>query len=244
MSMSLNNKVALVTGANRGIGRAIVDSFLNHGVKKVYLAVRKTESTKELEQLFGDKVVTLQADVKDVNSIQRLAEHATDVDIVVNNAGIMRFSSPLDDNAEQTLAEEIDVNTFGLMRVAKVFSKILENNKGALVQLNSIASLKTFGDISTYCASKAASYAITQGLREKFRDKGVTVLSVHPGPIATDMGTEAGFEGAPSATLVSEGIVKALENGDFHLFPDDMAKQFETAYQNFSDNIVTAELSV
>lgn len=244
MSISVKNKVALVTGANRGIGKAIVESFLNHGAKKVYLAVRNPESTIDLHAQFGDKVVTLQADVSDKTSIRTLAQQAKDVDIVVNNAGIMRFASPLSDNVEEALTEELNVNAFGLLRVANAFADILETNKGALVQLNSIASLKTFGDISTYCASKAAAYALTQGLKEKLGQKGVSVLSVHPGPIATDMGASAGFDGAPAAASVSEGIITALESGDFHLFPDELAKQFEAAYQSFADNIITAELSV
>jgi NAD(P)-dependent dehydrogenase (short-subunit alcohol dehydrogenase family) len=244
MSISVNNKVALVTGANRGIGKAIVESFLNHGAKKVYLAVRDPASTKALEEQFGSKVVTLRADVSDSESIKQLAEQAKDVDIVVNNAGIMRLASPLSDDAEEALTQELDINVFGLLRVANAFAETLEANKGALVQLNSIASIKTFADMSTYCASKAASYSLTQGLKDKLGEKGVSVLSVHPGPIATDMGASAGFDDAPAATLVSEGIVTALENGDFHLFPDELAKQFEAAYQSFSDNIITANLSV
>ncbi len=242
MSISIKNKVALVTGANRGIGKAIVESFVNHGAKKVYLAVRNPESTKALEEQFGDKVVTVQADVSDENSIKKLAEQAKDVDILVNNAGVLVPSSPLGENAEKALAKEMDVNVFGLLRVSNAFAEILENNQGALVQLNSVASIKNFSDLSTYSASKAASYSLTQGLREKLGEKGVGVLSVHPGPIATDMGVQAGFEGE-STSSVSEGIVSALEAGDFHLFPDAMAKQFESAYQSFSDNIVTADLS-
>ncbi|SFK64286.1 SDR family oxidoreductase [Methylophaga sulfidovorans] len=244
MTYTVENKVALITGANRGIGKAIVESFIEHGAKKVYLAVRNPDSTKELEDKYGEKVTTLRADVSDAQSIQQLAEQASDVDIVVNNAGIMKFASPLSDDVEEVLTSELDINAFGLLRVAKAFANTLEANQGALVQLNSIASIKTFADISTYCASKAASYALTQGLRDKFGEKGVRVLSVHPGPIATDMGAEAGFDGAPAATEVSEGIIKALESGDFHLFPDVLAKQFEAEYQNFADKIVNASLSV
>lgn len=244
MSFSVKNKVALITGANRGIGKAIVESFIENGVSKVYLAVRNPATTKDLEDKYGDKVSTLRADVSDTESIKQLAEKANDVDIVVNNAGIMRFASPLSADIEEALTNELDINAFGLLRVANAFAEILTKNKGALVQLNSIASLKTFGDISSYCASKAASYALTQGLKEKLGEKGVTVLSVHPGPIDTDMGTKAGFEGAPAASKVADGIIEALHVGDFHLFPDELAKQFETAYQSFADNIVNAQLSV
>lgn len=243
MSIAIENKVALVTGANRGIGKAIVESFLNHGAKKVYLAVRNPQSTKALEEKYGDKVVTLQADVSDGASITQLAQNASDVDIVVNNAGVLVPSSPLGDNVESALSTEIDVNVFGLLRVANAFSNALESKKGALVQLNSVASIRNFSDLSTYSASKAAAYSLTQGLREKLGEKGVSVVSVHPGPIDTDMAASAGLEGGESTSSVSEGIVSALEAGEFHLFPDEMAKQFEAAYQSFSENIVMADFS-
>lgn len=244
MSESIKDKVALVTGANRGIGKAIVDSLLANGAKKVYLAVRNPESTKEIEAQYAEKVVTLKADVADAASIKYLATQADDVEILVNNAGIMHVTSPLSENAEESLMQQIDINVFGLMRVANAFSDILERNKGVLVQLNSIASIKTFGDIATYCASKAAAYSITQGLKDKWAEKGIRVVSIHPGPIGTEMGDEAGFEGAPDATVVSEAIITALNNGDFHSFPDPVAKQIEAAYQSFSDAVITSDLSV
>lgn len=243
MSISIENKVALVTGANRGIGKAIVESFLQHGAKKVYLAVRKAESAKSLEEQYGDKVVTVQADVSDADSIKRLAEFAQDVDIVVNNAGILIPASPLSDNVEDALRKEMDVNVYGLLRVANAFSETLVNNKGALVQLNSVASIKNFPDLGTYSASKAASYSLTQALYWKLKDQGVAVISVHPGPILTDMAASAGFEEGDSADTVAEGIVEALKAGEFHVFPDAMAKQFEAAYQSFSENLVMVDFS-
>ena len=243
MSISINNKVALVTGANRGIGKAIVHSFIEHGAAKVYLAVRDTASALELEEKYGDKVVTLKADLSDANSITNLAQQAKDVDILVNNAGVAMPLATIGTDVEESLKRQLDVNVFGLLRVANAFAEILEKNKGALVQLNSVASIKNFQSLSLYSASKAASYSLTQGIKADLGAKGVAVLSVHPGPIATDMGREAGFDDASAPSVVSEGIVHALETGDFHLFPDDMAKQFESAYQSFSDNIITAELA-
>ena len=240
MSISIENKVALVTGANRGIGKAIVDTFISHGAKKIYLAVRDPESTKALEEKYGDKVVTVQAEVSDRQTIEELARQATDVEVLVNKAGSSRNASPLSDKAEEALQQELQVNLFGLLAIAQAFAGTLEKNQGVLVQLNSVASIKNFVPLSTYSASKAASYSLTQGLRDVFAEKGVSVLSVHPGPIDTDMAASAGFEGAPAATVVSEGIVNALQAGHFHLFPDEMAKQFESAYQSFSDNMITA----
>ncbi len=242
MSVEIQGKVALVTGANRGIGKAIVESFIEHGASKVYLAVRDPESTQDLESEYGDKVVSIQADVSDTKSIKHLATQATDVDIVVNNAGVLVPANPLSDNIEEALQKELDVNVLGLVRVANAFTDALQNNGGALVQLNSVASIKNFTEFSSYSASKAASYSITQGLQEKFLDKGIHVLSVHPGPIGTDMGEQAGFEVSDPASVVSEGIVSALAAGDFHLFPDTVAKHFETAYQGYSDAMITAEI--
>lgn len=243
MSFSIAGKVALVTGANRGIGKAIVDSLLEHGASKVYLAVRNPESTRELEQSYGDRVVTVKADVSDDASINALAETAHDVELVVNNAGVLTTHNPLDENAATGLQHEFDVNVFGLLRVANAFADVLVRKQGALVQLNSVASLRNFSGISTYSASKAASYTLTQGLRDELGAKGVTVLSVHPGPIDTDMARSAGVEGGSQTSTVSEGIVAALEASKPHLFPDEMAQEFEKAYRGFAENIVLAELS-
>tara|TARA_B100000929_G_scaffold289993_1_gene282185 strand:+ start:1096 stop:1824 length:729 start_codon:yes stop_codon:yes gene_type:complete len=242
MSITVKNKVALVTGANRGIGKAIVKSFIKHGAKKVYLAVRNTKSTKELEEEYGDKVATLKADLSDKKSLQELADKTKDVEILVNNAGMGVPHHTIGNDVEEDLQKHLDVNVFGLLRIANTFADILVENKGALVQLNSVASIKNFPHLSTYSASKAASYSLTQGLRADLGEKGVSILSVHPGPINTEMAEKAGFEETSSTEIVSEGIVKALDAGDFHLFPDEMAKQFEQAYQNFSENVVLADM--
>jgi len=242
MTSFVSNKAALVTGANRGIGKAIVDSFIDHGASKVYLAVRNSKSTAQLEQKYGNKVITLNVDVGDDASVKALAAQVQDVDIVVNNAGVLEIAKPLDDNMVSALQHEMNVNVFGLLRVAQAFAPTLEKKKGAFVQLNSIVSIKNFTDFTSYSASKSAAYSITQGLRDTLTPKGISVLSVHPGPIATDMANEAGIDYVKEpATSVSEGIVKALTEGHFHLFPDAVAQQFEQAYAGFADTIINAD---
>lgn len=115
---------------------------------------------------------------------------------------------------------------------------------GALVQLNSAASLKSFPAFTTYSASKAASYSVTQALRSLLAGQGTQVVSVHPGPIATDMADNAGLtDMAESPELVGTAIVAALESGDFHAFPDSMAKQIGQAYQSFARNVIEPEES-
>ncbi|MDP5029828.1 SDR family oxidoreductase [Paraglaciecola sp.] len=244
MRFLIKDKVALVTGANRGIGKAIVESFISHGAKKVYLAVRDPKSTAELSEQYGNKVVTLTLDAGDAESITLAASQATDVDVVVNNAGVLEVASPLSDNVEEALAHEFKVNVLGLIRVANAFAPALKTKESAaFVQLNSVASIVNFTPFTTYSASKAASYSVTQGLRDELSPFGVQVLSVHPGPINTDMASKAGFETSDTVESVSEGIVKALADGKFHLFPDAMAKQIQGAYQSFSDAIITAPSS-
>ena len=241
MGIQVKDKVALVTGANRGIGRATVEALLAHGAAKVYLAVRDTNSSKALEEKYEDKVTTLHADLADQVSIDKLADAAGDVDILINNAGVLSPAGALSENAEDTLKFELEVNVFGVLRVVRAFGDILEANKGAFVQLNSVASIKNFSTLATYSASKAASYSLTQDLRTEWAEKGIHVLSVHPGPIDTDMARGAGIEmETESPRVVGEGIVQALERGDFHLFPDSVAKQFGAAYQGYSDAVVTA----
>lgn len=242
---NVKGKVALITGANRGIGAAIVEAFFDKGIKKVYAAVRDLDSAAGLVEKYSDRLVPVLLDLEKPGTIIAAADLAKDAQIVVNNAGVLRNSTPLADDALESLAFEMKINVEGLIRMAQAFAPVLKKNGGgAFVQLNSVASLKCFVDFATYSASKAAAYSITQGLREQLALQGTAVLSVHPGPIATDMANTAGFmEIAEPSSLVAEGIVEALKNGDFLLFPDSVAQQVWGAYQGFAENVIEADAS-
>ncbi len=129
--------------------------------------------------------------------------------------------------------------------MAQAFAPVLKaNGGGVFAQINSVASLKGFPDSATYCASKSAAYSITQTLRELLSEQDMIVLSVHPGPIATDMGDAAGMsQVAQPPALVADGIIKALKAGDFHFFPDSVAKQMGDAYKSFAQNVVEVSSS-
>jgi NAD(P)-dependent dehydrogenase (short-subunit alcohol dehydrogenase family) len=241
---TLDDRIILITGANRGIGRAMVESFLAAGAAKVYAGARSPATLDPLVDANPDRVVPLRIDVTDRESVRAAAEAAADVQIVVNNAGVLEVASPLEEKAVEALNREVAVNVHGLLHMAQAFAPVLETNGGGVfVQINSVASMKNFAGFSTYSASKAAAYSITQGLREVLAEQGTRVLSVHPGPIATDMAASAGLDGiAEPATVVPQAILAALATQDFHVFPDTMARQVGGAYRGFAQDVVEADL--
>jgi len=240
ITCDIKDKVALVTGANRGIGKAIVDAFLSHSAAKVYTAVRHLHAAEPLVEQYGGKVVPVQLDLEEPETIVAAASRARDVQVEVNNAAVFMASTPLDRNALDALELGMNTNVFGLVRVAQAFSPVLkQNGGGAFVQINSIASLVCASNFATHSACKAAAYSITQALRELLGSQGTAVLSVHPGLIASDMGHTAGLAGsAEPPSVVAEGIVGALRAGDFHLFPDSLAKRVGAAYRSFSETVI------
>ena len=240
----VKDKTVLVTGANRGIGKAILEAAVAKGASKVYAAVRKIDSAADLVAEHGDTVVPIQIDLDEPSTIADAAKTATDVDVVVNNAGVMKIASVISDDVVETLQQEINVNVYGLLRMAKAFAPALKaNGGGALVQLNSVASIKSFPDFATYAASKAASYSLTQALRASLGEQDTQVVSVHPGPIQTDMGSSAGFDDiAEPPSLVANAIFDAIASGAFHVWPDTMAKQIGGAYKGFADAVVDADM--
>lgn len=243
MSFDVNNKSALITGANRGIGLAIVESFIAHGIKKIYAGVRTLDKADKVIQTHGAKIVPVTIDYDKPETIYKAAHTANDVEIVVSNAGVLIGAEVMARDVLQLFEKELQINVYGLIHMAHAFAPVLKANRGgAFVQLNSIASLSSFPR-ATYSASKAAAYSFTQALRDVLREQGTRVLSVHPGPILTDMAIESGFdEDADPASVVSEGIINSLKSGDFHLFPDRMAKDYEKAYRKFAEDIIESSI--
>ncbi|BCD95848.1 SDR family oxidoreductase [Marinagarivorans cellulosilyticus] len=240
MTIETNNIIALITGANRGVGKAITEGLLDAGAKKVYTAVRNLSSLEALQEKYGDRIVPVEFDLSRKETIDKAVDVATDVNLVVSNAGVVHLSSPLDDNALEGLKIQMEGNVYPLINLAQAFGPILKNNGGgAFVQMNSLASIKNFLPFTGYSASKAAAYSVTQGLREAWTEQGTQVISVIAGPLKTGMADSAGMgDGAPPPSLVADGVLAALKSGDFFVYPDPMAQQVAEVYRPYAQNVL------
>jgi NAD(P)-dependent dehydrogenase (short-subunit alcohol dehydrogenase family) len=176
---TIEGAAALVTGGNRGFGRAIVEELLERGAAKVYA------TSRSLHERDDERVVPLLLDVSDDDSVDAAAHAASDVSIVVNNAGISLstpvLSAPLDD-----IQSELETNLFGTIRVARAFAPILARHpSSSLVNVLSVLSWLSFG--SGYEISKAAAWSATNSMRLRLREQGTTVTALHVAYMDTDM---------------------------------------------------------
>src|SRR6202040_3534308 len=208
--MKITGKAVLVTGANRGIGKALVEEALSRGAKRVYAGTRHPFS-----HLDGH-VTPLMLDVTSVSQIQRAVAEVDTLDVLINNAGVAIF----DDLSNLDVIERhLAVNFLGLFKVTHAFLPLLRRSKGAIVNNLSLAALAPLPVIPAYSISKAAAFNMTQSQRALLAGQGVTVHAVVLGPIDTDM--NRGFE-IPKASPESaaQRIFDGLEKGEEDIFPD------------------------
>jgi NAD(P)-dependent dehydrogenase (short-subunit alcohol dehydrogenase family) len=208
--MTIANKAVLVTGANRGIGKALVEEALRRGAKRVYAGTRQPMVHSD------GRVTPLTLDVTSVSQIERAVEEVDSLDVLINNAGVAIYDDLSNlDVIEQHLA----VNFFGLLKVSQAFLPLLRRSKGAIVNNLSLAGLAALPVIPSYSLSKAAAFNMTQSLRALLAGQGISVHAVVLGPIDTDM--NRGFE-IPKASPESaaQRIFDGLEKGEDEIFPD------------------------
>jgi NAD(P)-dependent dehydrogenase (short-subunit alcohol dehydrogenase family) len=219
--MNIAEKTVLITGANRGIGRALVDEALRRGAKRVYAGTRSALQN-------GDKRVTpLTLDVTSVSQIQRAVGEVETLDVLINNAGIaVNDDLTNSDVIEQHLA----VNFLGLFNVTRAFLPLLRRSKGAIVNNLSLLALAPLPIQPAYSISKAAAFSTTQSLRMLLRGQGVTVHAVLLGPIDTDM--TRGLE-VPKASPESaaRGIFDGFEKGEEDIFPDPWSQSLAEGWR-------------
>jgi NAD(P)-dependent dehydrogenase (short-subunit alcohol dehydrogenase family) len=217
--MKVENTVALVTGANRGIGRALVDALLAAGAARVYAAARRPEEVAK-----RDRVLPLRLDLNDAKDVERLAAKAGDLVLLVNNAGVLASASVL---ASQRADVERDfaTNFFGTLDATRCLVPVIERNGGgAIVNVLTIASLASMPALGGYSAAKAAAFSMTQALRAELKPRKIAVHSVFPGPVDTEM-TKAIAIPKTSPEVVARAIVDGIVRGDEDILPDPMARE-------------------
>jgi len=229
---SASGKIAFVSGANRGIGKAIAIELLEKGAKRVYAAARDTRSLNNLMSHYCERLVPIELDVTDASSIARAAEAARDVQILVNNAGVLHMGGFFSKDAEENMKKDFDVNVWGLLKLSRAFIEILKNNRpSVIINISSVAGLGNMPMIGSYSASKAAMHSMTQGIRGELAQEDILVMGVYPGPIDTDMAK--GFEmEKDSPQNVAKAIVQALVTGEEDVFPDVMSKEIGKTYMS------------
>ena len=231
-NFEIRDSVALVTGANRGIGRTYVEALAKAGARKIYATARKPESLQGLVEAHPDVVEAFGLDIADADQIAAAASRATDVNLLVNNAGVARGGWVLASEDTSGLQRDIEVNVFGTNNMIRAFVPILESNNGsAIVVLNSVASFINFPLFGGYSASKAALHSLTQGFRAELAPKGILVTGVYPGPIDTDMAEPLEMPKEPPS-VVAEATLAGLAEGAEEVFPDAMAREFASNFKS------------
>lgn len=231
--MKIQDSIALVTGANRGIGRAFVDQLLAHGARRVYAAARKADDLKAIVALDPKRVFALALDVTDPAQVAAAAQRAADVNLLINNAGVLGVGGAAELPIE-VARRNMEVNYFGTLAVSRAFAPVLKaNGGGALVNVLSVASFASMPGIAGYNASKAAAWSLTQSLRADLGRQGTMVHGVFPGPVDTDMGKGFPIEKAAPAE-VANAALHGIESGTEDIFPDMMSRQVYAAW--FADH--------
>jgi NAD(P)-dependent dehydrogenase (short-subunit alcohol dehydrogenase family) len=216
--MTVHGSVALVTGANRGLGDRFVRALLDAGASKVYAAARDPRTVT------AEGAVPLTLDVTDSDSVRAAAEQAGDVTLLVNNAGITTRTSVLEGDFADFRAE-FETNTLGPLRVTRAFAPVLARNGGGTV-LNVLSALSwlTFPDTAGYAAAKSASWSVTNALRLALRGQGTGVSALHVAFIDTDMTRGQDVPKADAADIARLAL-KELDEGRNEILADEVTRQ-------------------
>ena len=216
--MKIENAVALVTGANRGIGLAFAQALLARGARKVYAGARDPSKVS----LAG--VVPIRLDVTDPAAVAAAAASAGDVTLLVNNAGIAYTGGFLAQDSEELARRQLETNFFGMLRMSKAFAPVLAaNGGGAMLNVLSIVSWINGGQLASYAASKSAAWSLTNSLRHELAAQKTQVLALHMAFVDTDLARALPGEKTHPDVIVARAL-DALEAGESEVLADDRTR--------------------
>jgi short-subunit dehydrogenase len=229
--MKVAHSVALVTGANRGIGRVFVEELLKRGALKVYVAARDTTSLKELLKSGDRRLVPMPLDVTDPDQVAATAVIASDVTLLINNAGYAAFEGAISASDTDSARREMDVNYFGTLALTRAFAPVLaKTGGGALINMLSMLSLISLPVAATYSASKAASLSLTRSVRAELGAQGTQVVGVLAVQTETEMGAKLPEPRMKPQEVVTEAL-DAIETGiNDEIVAGDQTRVIHTAF--------------
>lgn len=228
--MQIKNAHVLVTGANRGIGEAFVTALLQNGAARVYAAARRLDDLKTLVALDPQRIHALKLDVTKADDIAAAAALAQDVNLLINNAGVLDFGSLLEVPAE-AVRRNMDTNYYGMLHTTRALIPVIEaNGGGAVVNMLTLVALASMPSLAAYNASKAAAWSMTQSLRADLAKRRIQVFGVFPGAVDTDMIRQVDIAKTPAAT-VAQAVLEGIIAGTEDIFPDPMSKQLYSAWR-------------
>lgn len=219
--MDVADKTVLITGANRGLGRALVEEALDRGARRVYAGARQPV------ELSDGRVTSLRLDITDAEQIRSAAEAVASLDVLVNSAGLYGYEDLADRAA---LQRSLEVNLFGPYAVTQAFLPRLVESRGAIVNVLSLAALAALPITPAYSISKAAAFSLTQSLRATLASRGVDVHAVLPGPVDTDMVRDLEIP-KESPQAVARAILAGLERGEEDIFPDPFSQTLAESWR-------------
>jgi NAD(P)-dependent dehydrogenase (short-subunit alcohol dehydrogenase family) len=218
--MNIESSIAFVTGANRGLGKAYTDALLVAGAAKVYAGARDPSSVA----ITNNRLIPVKLDVTQDKDVHAVAAACADVNLLINNAGIMLASPMLAEDSESVLRAEMEVNVFGMLRMVRAFAPVLaQNGGGAIANMLSVVSWFVFPFNATYCASKHAALALTEGVRMQLKSQGTQIVAVYAGFIDTDMAAGFDREKTPPRQ-VAERTLDGIRNGLNDVHADERAE--------------------
>lgn len=223
--MDVANSIALVTGANGGLGQYYVEALRSHGASKIYAGARNPKALESLVTDYPDIVIPIALDITDEQSVNQAAAQCSDVTLLINNAGV-GFNQGLIAAPDLSKARmEIDVNYFGTLMMCRAFAPVLkQNGGGAIVNMVSMVARVNLPFNGSYSASKAATLSLTQGVRAELAAQGTLVIAVLPGTIDIGMGKSYPDPKVSPEEVVSDALKALLDNLE-DVYPGEQAKQ-------------------
>lgn len=225
--MKLAGRTVLVTGANRGVGAALVAALLERNVATVVAGARDPSALDAVCAAAGGRVVPVRLDLTQPEEIAAVAERFPDVDVLIGNAALAVYGPVLDID-DATCREVFEVNVFGPLALVRAFAPALRRHSGGVLFINSLTGLVVSRSAPVYGASKAATRMLALGLREQFRGNGVVVTIAHPGFVDTDMASDVRLPKA-SPRSVAERCLDGFEAEETSVFPDRLAELVQEA---------------